>query len=179
MQPTPFNQQRQGVAKQLLLIFLLALTSTLNLQAQAFDGDADRKYLVGYHNIGGTSGAELLYDRGVSDDISLGMRTVFVNRVVKYDGERDNEAGMDLGVFANYHFMDLLKLPDNLDLIAGAGISLLVFDVHAGIRYNFSEVVGVYAEARQNIFSIIKESDDRKPLFQNKSGFSIGLTFNF
>lgn len=162
-----------------LIITLLAMLCAIQSHAQAFDGDADRKIFIGFHQLHKSSGAEGGYERGLSDKISVGMKLAILQRSYQTEAEKEKETGVNFSLFANYHFMDMLKLPDNFDIYAGAGLSFTSVDIHAGAKYNFSEVMGVYAEVHHNLFRTFNNTFEGKLVFPLKPGFSIGLTFNY
>ena len=45
-------------ATRLLLVSFFALSAAVQVHAQAFDGDSDRKFFLGYTNVGGKNGVE-------------------------------------------------------------------------------------------------------------------------
>lgn len=163
---------------QLVLPLLLLSLLPLKVSAQAFDGDDDEKVLAGYINAGGCSGFTLGYDRGLNDYLSLGC---FLS-IVEKGGKHDDSGGLercDLYFAGNYHFQELLKLPSPLDIYTGVSLGLRAAGVQGGVRYNFGEVVGIYAEARQNLLNTIKSSGDGANYYYKDFCFSAGFTFTF
>lgn len=161
-----------------VLPLLLLLLLPLNASAQAFDGEDDNKVSVGYINAVGCSGVTLGYDRGMNDYLSLGCYLSMVEK----GGKHDDSGGLercDLYFAGNYHFQELLKLPSPLDIYSGVSVGLRAVGVQGGVRYNFGEVVGIYAEARQNLLNTLKGSGDSANYYYKDFCFSVGFTFTF
>ena len=158
------------------VILLLAATAPQKAAAQAFDGDMDAKIHAGYLNVGGHSGAELAYYTGISDYFSYGCFAKMV-----FDGdedETDNLGWADVGGAFYFHWDELLKLPDCLDLHTGFQLSWQSGGVAAGLRYNFSERWGLYAQVQQGLFDVLRPKEFDYSFSGRKFGVSVGLTFS-
>lgn len=161
-----------------LVLTLALLTLHQSAVAQAFDGDDDNKIYVGYLNAGGLSGAVVGYDKGVNDWLSIGFGASYLAKD-KHDVDNDGvNTRLDLMLTGNYHWQEILKLPMAVDVYSGLHVGLRTAGLQAGARYNFSETLGVFLEARQNLLTISKSSNDRKCYYYKKFCFSVGLTFN-
>ena len=146
--------------------------------AQAFDGDDDNKIYAGYLNAGGLSGAVVGYDKGVNDWLSIGFGASYLAKDSK-DVDNDGvNTRLDLMFTGNYHWQEALKLPMAVDVYSGLHVGLRTAGLQAGARYNFSETLGVFLEARQNLINISKSSNDPDCYYYKKFCFSVGLTFN-
>lgn len=161
---------------KLFLAIALCLMGTIAVSAQAFDGDADWKLGAGYLNVGGKSGAQVWLDYGLNDYLSLGMQ---YKVLILDDNESDNNFfnGCDMNIMCNYHWCDLLKLPSQFDIYTGAMLGVRNGGLMGGMRYNFSERVGIYAEAQQYLFRVFFD-DDHNRIFKNKFCFSAGISIN-
>ena len=103
-----------------------ALSAAVQVHAQAFDGDSDRKFFLGYTNVGGKNGVELGYENGINDYLSYGAKYAFIvdKSVESNDDGPTFYDNSDLGFYLNFHLMEPLKLPDNFDIYMGPVISL-------------------------------------------------------
>lgn len=163
-----------------LSILMLLFTCALSIWAQAFDGDFDRKIVVGYLNYGGKSGGELGVDKGLNDYLSYHITLRIVDSDPDWVDEKNFLNGCDAVLGINYHFQGICHLPSNFDFYAGPNISVRShIGAEAGIRYNFGEVVGAYLQGYYNITKVLKfdDEDDSSP-FDKKWGVSVGLNFN-
>lgn len=145
--------------------------------AQAFDGDADFKVFAGYLNVGGKSGVAIGADKGFNDWLSMGCA---LNIVEKGHGNSDAETldRSDFMVTGNFHWQDALKLPMQFDIYTGLHAGIRTAGVQVGARYNFGETFGVYAEARQNIFDVVRGSNSHN-YYYKKFCISAGLAVSF
>jgi len=102
------------------------------------------------------------YDRGIGMDISLGGEASFRQYNEKYFGNSYRHSIIGISVNGNYHFNNLLGIPDNFDVYLGAnlgfyiwnssnnyggdGSSGLGFGGQLGGRYYFNDRFGVNLE---------------------------------
>jgi hypothetical protein len=120
---------------------------------------------IGTYGYGGI-GFGGTFEFGVTDDISVGP-------TVGYSGTTDSGYGfsvLSIGGRGSYHFNRLFNLTnDKLDIYAGAGLgyrrvgydnpylvgysygSGVLLLAHVGIRYYFSDKMGVYGEAGSGV----------------------------
>ena len=155
-----------------------ALARPAEARAQAYDGDDDWKLCFGYINFGGNSGLEFTNDYGLSDYFSVGTFAKLLLTGKDRGGDRaDLTERLDVGLLFHLHLIDLMGLPPYLDIYAGPQLGFFNGGLSAGVRYNFSESWGVYAQVHQNLFKVFDWGDDPS-LFKSKFGFSVGITFN-
>ena len=83
----------------------------------------------------------------------------------------------DLGIYLNYHFMEVLKLPDNFDIYVGPILSTKTMSLQTGVRFNFGEVFGVYGSAQYNFFETITIGSNLG-VYPEKFAFSAGITIS-
>lgn len=177
-----------------LMLALLGVQFSSYAQAQAYDGYNDIKMFLGYTNIGGNSGIEYQTDKGVNDLYSWGGQAVYL-----FDTKVDNEGvgyekgfkfldSFDAGIFIRFHFLEALKLPENLDLYLGGDLTLKSLGAHTGIKYNLSKTFGFYAMYKQSFAPLFKgditlsEDSNGEPIpsfFAKKAALSFGVTINF
>lgn len=155
-------------------MLLLAALTPLKVAAQAFDGDMDSRIHAGYLGMEGLSGVELELIDGLNDYLSYGG---FARAVFDKDAE-SNIRCLDLGASLYFHWDELLRLPDKLDLHTGFQISWQSGWVAGGLRYNFSERWGVYARAQKGLFDVLHSKEFDNPFAGRKFGFSVGLTYS-
>ena len=97
-----------------------------------------------------------------------------------YDEGRDRALmGYDLSLMGNYHWAEVLKLPSVLDIYSGASVGLRTAGLQVGVRYNFSEAIGVYGQVRQNLFKTFSDDVEHGRVYQGKTALSVGLTVTF
>ena len=165
------------------LAFAFAMAAMLfaaapEASAQAFDGDDDFKAFAGYLNAGGMSGVVVGIDKGANDWLSIGFAASYIGKDKR---DRNNEARLrwDMMLTGNYHWQEVLNLPMPFDIYTGIHAGIRSVGVQGGARYNFSETFGIYVEARQNIFDVVKSSGDVDCYYYRKFCFGAGLTVNF
>lgn len=179
-------------------IFICALAiagfhATAN--AQAFDGKGDTKLFLGYSNVGGKDGVNLQLDYGLSHLISYGFDLTFLIKpddrelTDNYDSSFKAFDSFDIGAFFRFHFSEPLNLSEKIDPYLGIDISLRSLGAHTGIKYNFSEVIGMYVMYKHSLSSSITgdhiiESDtydvfeDNVNFFGKVGAVGVGLTIN-
>jgi|GEM_PF-113559 len=181
--------------KKLLLTSFTVMAMHLGANAQAYDGLEDSKLFLGYVNVGGKSGVEFQFDRGISDLVSYGARFTFL---IKPD-DRENQDNMDsqfkafdsmdAALFFRFHFSEPLKLSERIDPFLSLDLGLKSIGSNVGIKYNFSETLGLYAMYNYSFSSsfigdhkVSGESydvfEDNVNFFGKKSSVMAGLTIN-
>ena len=99
------------------------------------------------------------FDYGVTNDISLGAEASFVSR--NYVGYNFSVIG--IGVNGNYHFNEILNIPEKMDFYAGVTLGYYIYNSpsgyagtsfsgigwggQVGFRYFFTEKFGVNLHA--------------------------------
>jgi len=170
-----------------LIIFGLLLLNIKMASAQAYDGKGDSKIFLGYANTKGYSAAQLKYEGGNSNLISIGAAWTyfFLNEDSSNIGTDDGFANIldrsEFDFFMNFHLNKPLHLDDRSDVYIGTFFSLQTTGIQAGYKYNFSERFGVYAEVSQgiyNIFNFVTETTSATSTYDTRTLFSAGITFN-
>ena len=96
---------------------------------------------------------------------------------------------MDVSLFLRFHFSEALNLNERIDPFLSLEGGLKSAGINAGLKYNFSETIGVFAmynhsfstsiygdtEIIDDEYSILS---DKLNYFGKKGTFSVGLTFN-
>ncbi|MGC3978716.1 MAG: hypothetical protein QM751_11100 [Paludibacteraceae bacterium] len=168
--------------KRIILILVL-FVSLQYLNAQAFDGDFDHKFVIGYGNVSGHSGIDVQYGAGLTDYVSAGLRLMYFSvndslfsNSIEDDGLKTN---FDIGAYLRFHFTDVLNLSSKFDPYLGLGGGLNSADINAGVIYSFNETVGIYGQYSYSFgggfWGLVREE---KSFLYKKSIFSIGLTLS-
>ena len=126
-----------------LKILPVLLVFTFTSFAQSYNGKGDAKINLGYDIYGHGNGIRGSFDIGLCDLFSVGAGAAYYF---------DNDDS-DYYLFARtaMHFGLLLDFPEQLDIYPGISLGYLSgndvgFDAYLGIRYFFSDHIGVYAE---------------------------------
>lgn len=135
--------------KLLLLVSIIGLNQTVN--AQSYDGKDDIKIFLGYTKIGSKSGVDIQVDRGLSDIVSFGAKfTVLINPDDRKTNNSIDEGfkafdAIDVSAFLRFHFSEPLRLSEKIDPFITLDVGLKSIGANIGIKYNFTETIGVYA----------------------------------
>jgi len=132
--------------KNLFFTFIIFFL-TLPIVAQSYKGQGDMKFDVGYELYGEGTGIKTTFDYGLGEVFSVGLGASF------YLSNEDN----DYFVYGrtSIHFGEILDFPCQLDIYPGIELGYLSsndigFSGYLGIRYFFSEKIGVFAELGNN-----------------------------
>jgi len=172
-----------------LTIALLGVSSISH--AQGYNGYFDYKVLLGYTNVGGNSGIEYQNEFRRSDLFSWGTQfTLLLNANDKTDADSFEKTfkfldSCDGGGFVRFHFTEALNLRENVDPYLGADFTVRSLGAHLGLKYSFSDVIGVYAMYKQSFSSsfmgdtkLSEDADEYTPsYFGKKAALSVGITF--
>ena len=167
--------------KKLLICALAFAGLQFNANAQSYDGEGDSKIFLGYANVGGKSGVQVQFDYGLSDLVSYGMD---VTILIKPDDRESTDSfddsfkafdSFDLGGFLRFHFSEPLNLSEKIDPYLGLDVSLRSIGGHAGIKYNFSEIIGVYVMYKHSFSSSI--TGDHKIVAETYDAFDDNVNF--
>lgn len=178
--------------KKIITLTIALLGVQFSSYSQAYDGYNDFKIFLGYVNVGGNSGIEYQNDYGRSDLFSWGTQaTLLLNTgksdAVGYEKTFNFLDSFDGGGFVRFHFRETLNLRENVDTYLGADFTVRSLGAHAGLKYNFSDVVGFYAMYKQSFAPVLKgdislsEDSNGEPIpsfFAKKAALSVGITFN-
>ncbi|WP_396182247.1 DUF6646 family protein [Flavobacterium sp.] len=157
-----------------LFTFGLILSAFL-ANAQAYRGEGDQKFQLGVNFQDQATGITFFYDRGIGENISIGLQTVYLLGVDGDGSEFKDE--FDIKARFNANIGSVMKLPETIDIYPGLNIGLRNFGAHAGVRYFFSDGFGVFSEVGFPIASYDKNPVGYEKL-NNQFQFSIGASFN-
>ncbi|MGB3606644.1 DUF6646 family protein [Psychroserpens sp.] len=161
--------------KNILLVLILLSVSFVN--AQAYSGKGDQKFQVGASLQDEATGINVTYDRGLGENISVGVSSSYILGI---DERLDADFGerFDLKARFNANLGNVLNIDQNLDVYPGLSLSLKNFGGHLGARYFFTNGFGVYTEAA---FPLAKYDNDDSQLgytINNQFTINIGASFN-
>ncbi len=158
-------------------LFILALSATTLIHAQAYTGNGDNKLQVGANIQDNATGLNVSFDYGIGENISLGIVGTYalgIDDSIEADfGDR-----MDVRGRFNAHLGNVLNIDENFDLYPGLSFSLKNFGGHVGARYFFTPGFGIFTEA---LFPLAKyNSDALTPAekIHNQFALNIGASFN-
>lgn len=161
--------------KNAVLIFILTL-AVYTVNAQAYYGEGDFKFQVGANLQSDGSGIVATLDKGVGENISLGVAGAYLLGVEEaFDA--DFSERFDLKARFNAHLGSVLELGDEMDIYPGLDLGLKNFGAHLGVRYFFSDGFGLFFEANT---PIAKYKTDLTPAeeYFNQFNVSVGASFN-
>lgn len=134
-----------------LVFMVMAMLTGAFANAQAYTGKGDQKVNLGLNAYGYGTGITATYDYGLNQLISVGG-----GANAYFDGYKDNNKDNRVFVFGrvNFHLSEVLELPAKFDLYPGVDLGVLGKDfgigAHIGVRYFFTEKIGVFAEVGNN-----------------------------
>lgn len=178
------------VKRLVCLSLLCSVICSSKLYAQAYDGPDDRKMFLGASMVGDQFGIEFQGDEGLSDLVSTGGKLTFLfikdaEGLDEFDRIASAFSKFDLALFLRFHFSEAMQLSEKTDPYLGLDISLKTLGGHIGIKYNFSETLGIYAQAGHSFsgsfWSETPENSDSDFIanrFAKRTNISFGLTFN-
>lgn len=178
------------IKRLVCLSLLCCVIGSSKLNAQAYDGSDDKKMFLGATMVGDQFGIELQGDEGLSDLVSTGGKLIFLfikdaEDLDEFDRTASAFSKFDLALFLRFHFSEALQLSEKTDPYLGLDISLKALGGHVGIKYNFSETLGIYAQAGHSFsgsfWGATPENGDTDFIinrFAKRTNISFGLTFN-
>ena len=150
----------------IIALFSLSLLTTQSFAQMSIDKGTKFVNLgigvggFGYGGIGFNAAGDLGVAKNITVGVQAGYRSVSV-----FTGFNANY--LDLGVRGAYHFNELIKTPENVDLYAGLALSYVNVSTSyggyggsgsgiyplffAGGRYLFSDKLGAFAEFGSNV----------------------------
>ena len=151
---------KKPLKKTILILILLLLKSTTHAQNSLDNGQAQINVGLGFSNWG--IPVYIGADWGVDDNITVGAEFSYRNYNDRLNSTNYRHSIAGALVNGNYHFNNLLDLPDNIDLYAGLNIGFYSFRYdrnyigqrysglgwggQVGGRYFFSEKMGINIE---------------------------------
>lgn len=146
--------------KVILTLALLAGVSAVKAQGTLGKGNTQLNLGLGFSGWGVPVIAGL--DFGLSNNFTMGIEGSYRSYNYGYVGSDYKFSVIGIGVNANYHFNELLNLPEKLDIYGGATLGYFIFSKpsgyggsslstiglggQAGLRYFFTNTVGVQIE---------------------------------
>lgn len=178
---------KMNMCKSYLISIFFVLISYTHIQAQAYDGIIDKKIFAGFTKVGKNQGLEIKFETGLSDVISIGVgyKYLFYHAPpteeyidkVHYFIEKS-----DFGMLLNFHLFQKQISSTKYDIYAGVHVAFKSMGIHTGVKYNFSERIGVYFQVLQSFndsfMGIGGSPDDFVNNFGRKFSISTGLSFN-
>lgn len=157
-----------------IIVFGLLLTAGF-INAQAYSGKGDQKFQVGANFQDNATGIMLTYDRGLGENISIGLQTTYLLSVDGDGSKFDDDFDIKARFSANIG--NVLKLPSQIDIYPGLNLGLRNFGAHAGIRYFFSDGFGLFTEVGVPI-ATYKNNPQGFDQLNNQFQINIGASFN-
>lgn len=164
--------------KKILFTLIFTLSTIAFVSAQAYSGHGDQKFQVGANLQDNGSGIVASYDYGLGENISVGATSSYLLGIAN-GVDDDTLERFDLKVRFSAHLGSIIGVSDDFDLFPGLDLGLKNFGFHTGVRYFFSDGLGVYSEFG---FPIAKyETGDLTPAekFHNQFNLNLGVVFNF
>ncbi|MXV37306.1 hypothetical protein GO491_01250 [Flavobacteriaceae bacterium Ap0902] len=128
-----------------LTIAVFTLLGISQMDAQAFNGNGDKKAQVGFSPYGNGLGIQGTFDYGIHQNFSVGA-----GAEIYFDNDDDDDGDFYIYGRANAHLGQLLNMPTNMDLYPGIDLGVLGDDfdlgAHLGFRYFFQNNMGAYIE---------------------------------
>ncbi len=154
-------------------LFITTLLFSIITNAQAYDSQDDNKIFIGYANVGGIFAAEIEYDKGIGDLVSYGGKIIFLINPNKnkpldeFEEGRNVLASFDFGSFLRFHLGEPLKMNEKFDPFLGLDASFSSIGIHSGIKYSFSETLGLYIRYNQSFSGSISGNNNAKSYDEN------------
>jgi hypothetical protein len=146
---------------------------------QAFRGKKDMKLQVGFNMQADGNGIHASIDKGLAENISVGLAGTYLLSTNNYMGGSKPYAKdlMDIKARFNANIGDVLGLKPKMDVYPGLDLSLKNFGGHLGFRWFFSSGFGVYAEAGLPI-KYYRRTVENYTYFHNQFYLNVGTSFN-
>jgi hypothetical protein len=146
---------------------------------QAFRGKKDMKFQVGFNVQDHGNGIQASFDKGLADNISVGIAGTYLLSTDNYMGGSKPYAKdlMDIKARFNANIGDVLGLKPKMDVYPGLDLSFKNFGGHLGFRWFFSSGFGLYAEAGLPI-KYYRRTVENYTYFHNQFYTNIGASFN-
>jgi len=156
---------------------ITALLTTFLINAQAYSGKGDSKFQVGANFQDNTTGINVSFDRGLGENISIGISTTYALGI---DEDLDADFGdrFDLKARFNANLGNVLNINENFDLYPGLNLGLKNFGGHLGARYFFSEGFGIYTELNTPFAKFNTDKLTPAEKIHNQFNVNFGAVFN-
>mgnify|MGYP006190925397 FL=1 len=160
------------------IVLALALLLGFFGQAQVFKGKGDTKFQVGAIFQENANGITATTDFGLGKNMSVGFQAGYLLGVKDLVGTSVKfEDRFDIRGRFSAHIADIFDIEEKFDFYPGLNIGVRNFGAHAGIRYFFTDGIGVYSEVQFPIATYENNPTGYQRL-NNQFNFSIGVSFN-
>jgi hypothetical protein len=160
------------------IVLALALLLGFFGQAQVFKGKGDTKFQVGAIFQENANGITATTDFGLGKNMSVGFQAGYLLGVKDLvDTSVKFEDRFDIRGRFSAHIADIFDIEEKFDFYPGLNIGVRNFGAHAGIRYFFTDGIGVYSEVQFPIATYENNPTGYQRL-NNQFNFSIGVSFN-
>ena len=160
------------------IVLALVVLSGFFGQAQVFKGKGDTKFQVGAIFQEYANGITATTDFGLGKNMSVGFQATYLLGVkdLVYSSPKFEDRFDIRGRFSA-HIADIFDIEEKFDFYPGLDIGVRNFGAHAGIRYFFTDGIGVYSEVQFPIATYENDSTGYQN-FNNQFNFSVGVSFN-
>jgi hypothetical protein len=156
---------------------IVALLGFVLGNSQAYSGKGDDKFQVGANMQDNGTGINVSYDKGVGENISLGLSSTYVlgvNEALDADfGDR-----FDIRARFNANIGNVLNIDENFDFYPGLSFGLKNFGGHIGARYFFTDGFGLFTEFSAPIARYDTGNLTAAEELNNQFTVNIGISFN-
>lgn len=150
---------------------------------EAYKGKGDQKVGIGLSiaTQGGGLGLNGTYDRGLGENISIGVSSTYILGV-----KEDNWYGkgiekpdaidrFDVKGRLNVHLGNVINVDKKFDVYPGLNIGIHNLGLHTGVRYFFSKGFGLFSEFD---VPVAKFDDAKSHLYYNGFKINLGVSLN-
>ena len=158
------------------ILTLIAILGFTFANAQAYSGKGDKKLQIGANFQDLASGINLSYDLGLAENISVGVSSSYALNVNKNVGA-DFIDRFDIKARINANLGNVINISDKFDVYPGLSLSTKNFGGHLGLRYFFTDGLGVYSEFNTTLSRYDNQLSSPE-LIHNQFTVNAGLVFN-
>ena len=146
---------------------------------QAFRGKKDLKFQVGFNMQKQANGIHVSVDKGLAENISVGIASTYLLSTDNYLGGKKPNAEdlVDVKARFNANIGEVFGLKPKIDVYPGLDLSFKNFGGHLGFRWFFSNGFGLYGEAGLPI-KYYKRTVEDYGYFHNQFYVNVGTSFN-
>lgn len=159
------------------IIVIVALLAFSFGNSQAYSGKGDGKFQVGANLQNNGTGLNISYDKGIGENISLGLSSTYVLGVNEALNA-DFDDRFDIRARFNANIGNVLNISDNFDFYPGLSFGLRNFGGHVGARYFFTSGFGLFTEFNAPIARYDTGTLTAAEELNNQFTVNIGISFN-
>lgn len=160
------------------IIVTAALLCAGFANAQAFTGKGDTKLQIGFVGQDGGTGIGATTDFGLGQNLSFGFYAGYMLSADKILGEEaDFDDRVDVKARLNANLSSVIGV-EKLDVYPGLNLGLRNFGGHLGVRYFFTDGIGLYTEAAVP-FATYENDPEGFEKYNNQFVWQVGASFNF